>query len=209
MCGTGVGFSVERQSVNKLPEVAEEFNETDTTIHVSDSKIGWAKAFRELVSLLYTGQVPSWDISKLRAKGERLKTFGGRSSGPDPLVALFHFTINTFRKAAGRKLTSIECHDIVCKIAEIVVVGGVRRSAKLFFSKYLFIFVTGISFLALRHRLVSVLLVLLLHLLLLLLLLVDRLHLLSLLLLLLILLGGDAQCPGALFGLHFVAQACA
>lgn len=129
MCGTGVGFSVERQSVNKLPEVAEEFNETDTTIHVSDSKIGWAKAFRELVSLLYTGQVPSWDISKLRAKGERLKTFGGRSSGPDPLVALFHFTINTFRKAAGRKLTSIECHDIVCKIAEIVVVGGVRRSA--------------------------------------------------------------------------------
>ena len=129
MCGTGVGFSVERQSVNKLPEVAEEFNETDTTIHVSDSKIGWAKAFRELVSLLYTGQVPSWDISKLREKGARLKTFGGRSSGPDPLVALFHFTINTFRKAAGRKLTSIECHDIVCKIAEIVVVGGVRRSA--------------------------------------------------------------------------------
>jgi ribonucleoside-triphosphate reductase (thioredoxin) len=129
MCGTGVGFSVERQSVNKLPEVAEEFNETDTTIHVSDSKIGWAKAFRELVSLLYSGQVPSWDVSKLRSKGERLKTFGGRSSGPDPLVALFDFTISTFKGAAGRKLTSIECHDIVCKIAEIVVVGGVRRSA--------------------------------------------------------------------------------
>ena len=129
MCGTGVGFSVERQSVNKLPEVAEEFNETDTTIHVSDSKIGWAKAFRELVSLLYSGQVPSWDISKLRGKGERLKTFGGRSSGADPLVALFDFTVSTFKGAAGRKLTSIECHDIVCKIAEIVVVGGVRRSA--------------------------------------------------------------------------------
>lgn len=129
MCGTGVGFSVERQSVNKLPEVAEEFNETDTTIHVSDSKIGWAKAFRELVSLLYSGQVPSWDISKLRGKGERLKTFGGRSSGPDPLIALFDFTVCTFKGAAGRKLTSIECHDIVCKIAEIVVVGGVRRSA--------------------------------------------------------------------------------
>ena len=129
MCGTGVGFSVERQSVNKLPEVAEEFNETDTTIIVKDSKIGWAKAFRELVSLLYSGQVPSWDVSKLRAKGERLKTFGGRSSGGDPLVSLFRFTVSTFTGAAGRKLTSLEVHDIVCKIAEIVVVGGVRRSA--------------------------------------------------------------------------------
>ncbi len=129
MCGTGVGFSVERQSVNKLPEVAEEFHETDTAIVVQDSKIGWAKAFRELVSLLYSGNVPSWDISKLRAKGARLKTFGGRSSGADPLVALFDFTVATFKGAAGRKLTSIECHDIVCKIAEIVVVGGVRRSA--------------------------------------------------------------------------------
>ena len=129
MCGTGVGFSVERQSVNKLPEVAEEFHETDTTIIVQDSKIGWAKAFRELVSLLYSGQIPSWDISRLRQKGERLKTFGGRSSGADPLVALFHFTVATFKSAAGRKLTSLECHDIVCKVAEIVVVGGVRRSA--------------------------------------------------------------------------------
>ena len=129
MCGTGVGFSVERQSVSKLPEVAEEFHETDTTIIVKDSKIGWAKAFRELVSLLYSGQVPSWDISNLRKKGARLKTFGGRSSGADPLVALFNFTVACFKGAAGRKLTSLECHDIVCKIAEIVVVGGVRRSA--------------------------------------------------------------------------------
>ena len=129
MCGTGVGFSVERQSVAKLPTIEDEFYETETTIHVQDSKIGWAKAFRELVSLLYSGQVPSWDVSKLRAKGERLKTFGGRSSGSDPLVALFNFTVATFKRAAGRKLTSLECHDIVCKIAEIVVVGGVRRSA--------------------------------------------------------------------------------
>ena len=129
MCGTGVGFSVERQSVNKLPTISEEFHETETTIHVQDSKIGWAKAFRELVSLLYSGQVPTWDVTKLRAKGERLRTFGGRSSGGDPLVRLFEFTVSTFRNAAGRQLTSIECHDIVCKIAEIVVVGGVRRSA--------------------------------------------------------------------------------
>ena len=129
MCGTGVGFSVERQSVVKLPTISEEFHETETTIHVQDSKIGWAKAFRELVSLLYSGQVPTWDVSKLRAKGERLKTFGGRSSGADPLVRLFEFTVSTFKNAAGRKLTSIECHDVVCKIAEIVVVGGVRRSA--------------------------------------------------------------------------------
>jgi len=129
MCGTGVGFSVERQSVNKLPEVAEEFHETDTTIIVKDSKIGWAKAFRELVTLLYSGQIPTWDVSGLRAKGARLRTFGGRSSGSDPLVKLFNFTISTFKNSAGRKLTSIECHDIVCKIAEIVVVGGVRRSA--------------------------------------------------------------------------------
>tara|TARA_R100000951_G_scaffold18846_2_gene15494 strand:- start:279 stop:2162 length:1884 start_codon:yes stop_codon:yes gene_type:complete len=129
MCGTGVGFSVERQSVAKLPTIEDDFYETETTIHVQDSKIGWAKAFRELVSLLYSGQVPSWDVSKLRAKGERLKTFGGRSSGSEPLVALFNFTVATFKRAAGRKLTSLECHDIVCKIAEIVVVGGVRRSA--------------------------------------------------------------------------------
>lgn len=129
MCGTGVGFSVERQAVNQLPTVAEEFHETETTIHVQDSKIGWAKAYRELVSLLYQGQIPTWNIDKLRPKGARLKTFGGRSSGSEPLVALFNFTCTTFKRAAGRKLTSLECHDIVCKIAEIVVVGGVRRSA--------------------------------------------------------------------------------
>ena len=128
LCGTGVGFSVERQSVNKLPEVAEEFHETDTTIIVQDSKIGWAKAFRELVSLLYSGQIPSWDVSRLRKKGERLKTFGGRSSGSDPLVALFNFSVATFKSAAGRKLTSLECHDIVCKIAECVVVRFINWS---------------------------------------------------------------------------------
>lgn len=129
MCGTGVGFSVERGEVDLLPTNAEEFHETDTTIIVADSKIGWAKAYKELISLLAHGQIPKWDVSKVRAAGERLKTFGGRASGPEPLVDLFNFTVNTFKKAAGRKLTSIECHDIVCKIAEIVVVGGVRRSA--------------------------------------------------------------------------------
>lgn len=129
MCGTGVGFSVERQFVDKLPTIAEEFSDTDTTIMVGDSKMGWAKAFRELVSLLIVGQVPKWDISKVRPAGARLKTFGGRASGPRPLDELFRFTVETFKHAAGRKLTSIECHDIVCKIAEIVVVGGVRRSA--------------------------------------------------------------------------------
>src|SRR5690606_3192893 len=129
MCGTGVGFSVERQYINKLPEVAEEMYGTDTVINVADSKIGWAKAFRELISLLYVGQVPQWDVSNVRPAGARLKTFGGRASGPEPLVELFEFTVNLFRKAAGRKLTSIECHDLCCKIAEIVVVGGVRRSA--------------------------------------------------------------------------------
>lgn len=129
LCGTGVGFSVERQYVNKLPEVSDEFHETDTTIVVADSKIGWASAFRELVSLLYAGKIPKWDISKIRAAGERLRTFGGRASGPEPLVDLFNFTVHTFTKAAGRKLSSIECHDLVCKIADIVVVGGVRRSA--------------------------------------------------------------------------------
>lgn len=129
MCGTGVGFSVERQYIQKLPEVAEEFYATDTTIHVSDSKIGWAKSYRELVSLLYSGQLPSWDVSKVRPAGAALKTFGGRASGAEPLVELFKFTVETFKKAAGRKLSSIECHDICCKIAQIVVVGGVRRSA--------------------------------------------------------------------------------
>jgi ribonucleoside-triphosphate reductase len=129
MCGTGVGFSVERQYVEKLPTIAEVFTDSDTTIIVQDSKAGWAKAFRELISLLIGGQVPKWDLSKIRPAGARLKTFGGRASGPKPLDDLFHFTTETFRRAAGRKLTSIECHDIVCKVAEIVVVGGVRRSA--------------------------------------------------------------------------------
>jgi ribonucleoside-diphosphate reductase alpha chain len=129
MCGTGVGFSVERQYVEKLPTIAEEFTNSDTVIVVKDSKEGWAKAFRELVSLLIGGQIPRWDLSHIRPAGARLKTFGGRASGPQPLEDLFRFTVNTFKKSAGRKLTSIECHDIVCKIAEIVVVGGVRRSA--------------------------------------------------------------------------------
>ena len=129
MCGTGVGFSVERDLIKTLPTIAEEFEDSDTTIVVKDSKMGWAKAYRELFSLLIGGQVPKWDTSKVRAAGERLKTFGGRASGPEPLEDLFRFTVDTFRKANGRKLTSIECHDIICKIAEIVVVGGVRRSA--------------------------------------------------------------------------------
>ena len=129
MCGTGVGFSVERQYIAKLPEIAEDFHDTDTVIHVADSKIGWAKSFRELVSLLYSGQVPQWDVSRVRPAGSPLKTFGGRASGPEPLLDLFQFTVGLFRQAAGRKLTSIECHDLCCKIAQIVVVGGVRRSA--------------------------------------------------------------------------------
>ena len=122
-------FSVERDLIKTLPTIAEEFEDSDTTIVVKDSKMGWAKAYRELFSLLIGGQVPKWDTSKVRAAGERLKTFGGRASGPEPLEDLFRFTVDTFRKANGRKLTSIECHDIICKIAEIVVVGGVRRSA--------------------------------------------------------------------------------
>jgi len=129
MCGTGVGFSVEREFVEKLPTIAEEFTDSDSLIVVEDSKIGWAKAYKELFSLLIGGQIPRWDISKIRPAGARLKTFGGRASGPEPLEDLFRFTVETFRKAAGRKLTTVECHDIVCKIAEIVVVGGVRRSA--------------------------------------------------------------------------------
>jgi ribonucleoside-diphosphate reductase alpha chain len=129
MCGTGVGYSVERQYVAKLPEVAEDFHETDTTIVFADSKIGWASGYRELISLLYAGKVPELDFSKLRPAGARLKTFGGRSSGPDPMRILCAFTVDVFRKAAGRKLSSLECHDLCCKIAEVVVVGGVRRSA--------------------------------------------------------------------------------
>ena len=129
MNGTGVGFSVEEEYVDKLPPLAEEFHETDTTIVVADSKLGWAKAYKEMLSLLWQGQIPRWDLSNVRPAGTPLKTFGGRASGPEPLEELFKFTINTFQNAAGRKLKSVEAHDIVCKIAEIVVVGGVRRSA--------------------------------------------------------------------------------
>lgn len=129
MCGTGVGYSVESKYVERLPEIAEEFHETDTTINIRDSKIGWATGFRELVSLLYSGRVPRWDVSKVRGAGSPLKTFGGRASGPEPLVDLFKFTVELFRQAAGRRLNTLECHDLCCKIADIVVVGGVRRSA--------------------------------------------------------------------------------
>ena len=129
MNGTGVGFSVEESYTTQLPTVPDELFDTDTTIVVADSKLGWARAFKELVSLLYGGHIPKWDVSKVRPAGAPLKTFGGRASGPDPLVDLIKFTINTFRNAIGRKLKPIECHDIVCKTAEIVVVGGVRRSA--------------------------------------------------------------------------------
>ena len=134
MCGTGVGFSVERQYVDKLPEIAEKFHTTETVIKVRDSKIGWAKSYRELIAMLYAGQIPQFDVSLVRPAGAKLKTFGGRASGPDPLRDLFKFSIETFQKASGRKLNSIECHDIVCKIADVVVCGGVRRSALISFS---------------------------------------------------------------------------
>jgi len=129
MNGTGVGFSVERQYVNELPEIPAKMFDCDTTIIVKDSKEGWAKAFRQLIALLYSGEVAKWDLSQLRPAGARLKTFGGRSSGPGPLEDLFKFTTKMFRAAAGRKLNSLEAHDIMCKIGEVVVVGGVRRSA--------------------------------------------------------------------------------
>jgi ribonucleoside-diphosphate reductase alpha chain len=129
MNGTGVGFSVESKFVDQLPVIADDFHDTDTTILVADSKLGWAKALKELIHLLYAGQVPRWDVSKVRPAGAPLKTFGGRASGPAPLEDLFKFTVATFKRAAGRRLSTLECHDIVCKIAEIVVVGGVRRSA--------------------------------------------------------------------------------
>jgi ribonucleoside-diphosphate reductase alpha chain len=129
MCGTGVGFSVESRYTNKLPEVPDELHDTDTTIVFKDSKIGWASGFREFISLLYSGKIARWDTSKIRPAGLRLKTFGGRASGPEPLIDLMKFTLNVFNKARGRKLTTLECHDIVCKIADIVVCGGVRRSA--------------------------------------------------------------------------------
>ena len=132
MCGTGVGFSVERQYINKLPDLPEELHKTDTVIKVADSKIGWSKAYKELMSLLYAGQIPEWDLSGIRPQGARLKTFGGRASGPAPLDDLMHFTVNIFNDAISKgqkKLVSIDCHDLMCKIAEVVVVGGVRRSA--------------------------------------------------------------------------------
>jgi len=129
MCGTGVGFSVERQYIANLPEVAHEFHKSDTTVIVPDSKIGWASSLREIISLLYAGKIPNWDTSKVRSAGSRLKVFGGRASGPEPLDELFRFLVSSFNKACGRKLTSVEVHDIVCKIADVVVVGGVRRSA--------------------------------------------------------------------------------
>jgi ribonucleoside-diphosphate reductase alpha chain len=129
MCGTGVGFSVERNNIDKLPIVNETFHETDTVIKVGDSRPGWAKSLRELIAMLYAGQIPKWDVSEVRPAGARLKTFGGRASGPAPLIDLFNFCIDKFKAAAGRRLYPIECHDLMCKIGEVVVVGGVRRSA--------------------------------------------------------------------------------
>ena len=129
MCGTGVGFSVERENVDRLPVVSENFSNSDIVINVADSKIGWAKAFRELVALLYAGTIPSWDMSGIRPAGSRLKTMGGRASGPQPLIDLFNFAVSMFKKAAGRRLYPIEAHDLMCKVGEVVVVGGVRRSA--------------------------------------------------------------------------------
>jgi ribonucleoside-diphosphate reductase alpha chain len=129
LCGTGVGFSVEQQYVTKLPEVPDELFASQTSIMVSDSKEGWAKSLRQLIALLYSGEIPKYDVSKVRPSGARLKTFGGRASGPQPLEDLFKFVIGKFKAASGRKLSSLECHDILCKIGEVVVVGGVRRSA--------------------------------------------------------------------------------
>ena len=131
LCGTGVGFSVERQFITKLPEVPDTLHETETVINVRDSKIGWASALRELIALLYQGSIPKIDYSRIRPAGARLKTFGGRASGPDPLKKLFNQYLRIFKNAAGRKLTSIECHDLMCYNGEAVVVGGVRRAAEL------------------------------------------------------------------------------
>jgi len=129
LCGTGVGFSVEQKYVNKLPEIPTELFNSGTVINVKDSKEGWAKALRQVIALLYAGEIPKWDVSAVRPAGTRLKTFGGRASGPEPLVELFKYVVNKFKLAAGRKLTSLEAHDILCKVGEVVVVGGVRRSA--------------------------------------------------------------------------------
>ena len=129
LCGTGVGFSVEQKYVNKLPEIPTQLFESGTVVAVKDSKEGWAKALRQVIALLYAGEIPKWDVSKVRPAGTRLKTFGGRASGPEPLVELFKYTVAKFKGAAGRKFHSLECHDLLCKIGEVVVVGGVRRSA--------------------------------------------------------------------------------
>ena len=129
LCGTGVGFSVEQKYVNRLPEIPEKLYESNTVVHVKDSKEGWAKALRQVLALLWAGEVPKWDVSSVRPAGTRLKTFGGRASGPEPLVDLFKYVVAKFKSACGRKLTSLEAHDILCKIGEVVVVGGVRRSA--------------------------------------------------------------------------------
>ena len=131
MCGTGVGFSVEQKYLSKLPPIERAMHNCPSVIHVRDSKIGWCEAFRELISLLYQGRVPTWDVSDVRKAGEPLKTFGGRASGPEPLEELFEFTIKTFTEAAGSKLKPYQAHDLMCKIGEIVVVGGVRRSAEI------------------------------------------------------------------------------
>lgn len=136
LCGTGVGFSCERNETKKLPDVAESMHKTDTCIVVSDSKIGWATALRELLSLLYAGKVPQWDVSRIRPSGAPLKTFGGRASGPEPLVNLFEYCISLFSVTVGRQLTSLEVHGLVCKIAEVVVVGGVRRAALISLSSF-------------------------------------------------------------------------
>jgi len=129
LCGTGVGFSVERMYTDKLPEIPEDLHPSDTVIVVGDSKLGWAKALNELISLLYTGYIPKWDVSKVRPAGSLLKTFGGRASGPEPLVRLFQFIVEIFKNAKGKKLSSLDCHDICCVVGDCVVVGGVRRSA--------------------------------------------------------------------------------
>jgi ribonucleoside-triphosphate reductase (thioredoxin) len=129
LCGTGVGFSVERQYIAKLPDVPERIYDSESVIVVSDSKEGWAKALRQVIAMLYSGEAPKWDVSKVRSAGSRLKTFGGRASGPEPLVELFKFVTKIFKNAQGRKLNSVECHDVMCKVGEVVVVGGVRRSA--------------------------------------------------------------------------------
>ena len=128
LCGTGVGFSVERQFISKLPDVPELF-ESETTVVVKDSKEGWAKAFRQVLALLWAGEIPRWDVSRVRPAGAKLETFGGRASGPAPLIDLFNFSVTIFKNASGRNLSSIECHDLMCKVGEVVVVGGVRRSA--------------------------------------------------------------------------------